>query len=159
MEDDDHLADHSEGVADLSLMASFDSHDDFVNDFVHEYGLERYKIDFQSAASLFRKNVSAEELSDLGPADLCALRAETTHKWRQPWTLYVTVLMCFLGAIEQGMAQTSMNGANLYFPKEFDIASDSAHDTLIVGLINSGIYLSVGILWVRLRRCVDVLAN
>lgn len=39
-----------------------------------------------------------------------------------------------------------MNGANLYFPKQFNIGTDSSHDTLIVGLINSGMYISIGVL-------------
>ncbi|KAK8068764.1 hypothetical protein PG994_005380 [Apiospora phragmitis] len=38
-----------------------------------------------------------------------------------------------------------MNGANLYFPKEFGIGSSDFKDTLLVGLINSAIYLSTAL--------------
>jgi MFS family permease len=48
-----------------------------------------------------------------------------------------------------------MNGANLYFPKEFGIGSTSRRDTLIVGLINSGIYLSSGIVGAWLSEPVN----
>lgn len=57
-------------------------------------------------------------------------------------------MVCSLGAIEQGWAQTGMNGANLTFPKAFGIDSRSRRDTFIVGFINSGIYLSTGLMYV-----------
>lgn len=77
-----------------------------------------------------------------------ALQKETDSRWSQPKMLYFTILVCSLGAIEQGWAQTSMNGANLYFPKALGIDSGSSHDTLVIGLINSGIYFSTGFVWV-----------
>ncbi|KAF2437276.1 hypothetical protein P171DRAFT_506412 [Karstenula rhodostoma CBS 690.94] len=35
-----------------------------------------------------------------------------------------------------------MNGANLYFPKAFGLDVDTPRNNLVLGLINSGIYLS-----------------
>ena len=74
-----------------------------------------------------------------------ALVLETEHKWSQPAMLYFTIAVCSIGAIEQGWAQSSMNGANLHYPAEFGIGSTAWGDTLVVGLINSAIYLSTGI--------------
>lgn len=67
-------------------------------------------------------------------------------KWSQPWTLYLAITATALGAIGQGWAQTSMNGANLTFPHALGIDSGSSCDNLIVGLVNSAIYLSNGVL-------------
>ncbi|KAH7024500.1 general substrate transporter [Microdochium trichocladiopsis] len=73
--------------------------------------------------------------------------------WSQPRTLYLAVTATALGAIGQGWAQTSMNGANLTFPAALGLdsssssgSSNSTHDSLVIGLINSAIYLSNGIL-------------
>lgn len=59
--------------------------------------------------------------------------------------MYLTILATALGAIGQGMAQTSMNGANLYFPSAFGLTPPSPRSNLIIGLINSAIYLSNGL--------------
>lgn len=81
----------------------------------------------------------------LTAAEAEALVLETEHKWSQPAMLYFTIAVCSIGAIEQGWAQSSMNGANLYYPAEFGIGSSAWGDTLVVGLINSAIYLSTGV--------------
>jgi hypothetical protein len=152
---DRHLQHHDEasstindpnGDAALSLIRSFDSHDELITTFVKSNSLEEHEVVFQNAALLASTDASPEELPNITPKEIEYLRSESTRKWHQPRTLYFSICMCSLGAIEQGMAQTSMNGANLYFPKEFGIDSSSLHDTFIVGLINSGIYLSVGLM-------------
>jgi MFS family permease len=69
------------------------------------------------------------------------LRNEVLYKWRQPRTLYLTIITCSIGAAVQGWDQTGSNGANLSMPSYFHIASPSNHDTLILGLVNSAPYL------------------
>jgi hypothetical protein len=130
----------------LSPMVSFDEHDAEITAFIEENNLEEYTDTFRKAAVLLHYDVTPGDVLDITTRELESLQSETERKWIQPWALYFTVTMCSIGAIEQGMAQTSMNGANLYFPAQFGVGSDSPHDTLIVGLINSGIYLSVGCL-------------
>lgn len=82
----------------------------------------------------------------LTTAEQAALTAETDRKWSQPLQMYLTILCTALGAMGQGWAQTAMNGANLYFPAAFGIDADTPRNNLILGLINSGIYLSNGLL-------------
>jgi hypothetical protein len=136
--------DHTEET--LRLVPSSESeHADYTR-FIESYDLLDSADVFRKAAFLLQNEVRPEDGPNITKTELEALQAETDHKWSQPWSLYFTILMCSIGAVEQGMAQTSMNGANLYFPKEFGIDSHTSHDTVIVGLINSGIYLSVGIL-------------
>ncbi|KAK3081242.1 hypothetical protein LTS18_008742 [Coniosporium uncinatum] len=84
-----------------------------------------------------------------------ALAAEITHKWRQPRSMYFTVILCSIGAAVQGWDQTGSNGANLSFPVEFGIPDsqylDAAetipnpnyeHNLWLVGLINGAPYLA-----------------
>lgn len=68
-------------------------------------------------------------------------RAEVLHKWRQPKTLYLTIFTCSIGAAVQGWDQTGSNGANLSMPAFFGIETDSIHDTMLLGLVNSGPYI------------------
>ena len=120
-------------------------HED-VQDFISCYGLLQKAEVFHKAALLIEGKSSASQDVDLTADELFALDGETSRKWHQPKLLYFTIMVCSLGAIEQGWAQTAMNGANLYFPAALGIGSASEPDIFIVGLINSGIYLSTG-LW------------
>ncbi len=134
---------------------------DEVQHFAHTYHL-RHHLDVLQKAAIILNNgetTTAAAAEDSTPAgdtitttttttavEKQALQDEVERKWRQPKMLYVTVLVCSIGAIEQGWAQTGMNGANLGFPRAFGVGSNSKHDNLVVGLINSGTYLSTGLL-------------
>ncbi|KAL1850985.1 hypothetical protein Daus18300_012719 [Diaporthe australafricana] len=74
------------------------------------------------------------------------LENEVKHKWRLPWRLWLTVITCSIGAAVQGWDQTGSNGANLFFPKVYGIASGSVHDTMIVGLVNAGPYIGSAVI-------------
>lgn len=96
--------------------------------FVAQYGLED-KLD-----------VLQEAAARIEEGDTTPLEVGQRSKWSQPLQLYLCILATALGAMGQGWAQTGINGANLYFPKVFDI------DPLTVGFINCGIYFSNGLL-------------
>ncbi|CCG81374.1 Sugar transporter [Taphrina deformans PYCC 5710] len=83
-----------------------------------------------------------ESVEGLDPNEVVALRREVTHKWSQPRALYVTIILCSIGAAVQGWDQTGSNGANLSFPVEFGIGSNSDYDTWIVGLVNAAPYMA-----------------
>ncbi|EJD03080.1 uncharacterized protein FOMMEDRAFT_123257 [Fomitiporia mediterranea MF3/22] len=74
------------------------------------------------------------------------LRYEISHKWKQPTSLYFTIILCSIGAAVQGWDQTGSNGANLSFPVEFGIGTDSDRDTFLVGLVNAGPYIASAVL-------------
>jgi len=42
-----------------------------------------------------------EQVEDLSATEVDALRNETLHKWRQPRALYMTVILCSVGAAVQ----------------------------------------------------------
>ncbi len=113
--------------------------------FADLHGLTQHIKVLRKAVLVTQGDIPTEDIG-LSTTELQALQDENTRKWRQPKMLYFTILVCSIGAVEQGWAQTGMNGANLYFPKAFGIGSNSKHDNFIVGLINSGIYLSAGLL-------------
>ncbi|KIW69014.1 hypothetical protein PV04_04918 [Phialophora macrospora] len=117
---------------------------DQLEQFADQYGLNEHITVLQKAAMLVQGEALLPDI-DLSSSELQSLNDETNRKWRQPKMLYFTILVCSIGAIEQGWAQTGMNGANLYFPKALGVGSNSKHDNLVVGLINSAIYLSTGL--------------
>ena len=86
-----------------------------------------------------------EQVSELDEEEKDALRNEVLHKWRQPWSLYFTVILCSIGAAVQGWDQTGSNGANLSWPNDFNVPNEGPGSTdkfsWIVGVVNAGPYL------------------
>lgn len=137
-----HLEDsESRQLQDLSEPAASED----VEVFARANGL-MHKLDKLKKAALIIQGEPIRDIPEATELEIRALQLETERKWRQPKMLYFTILVCSLGAIEQGWAQTGMNGANLTFPQAFGIGSNSPRDNLIVGFINSGIYMSGGLL-------------
>lgn len=75
-------------------------------------------------------------------------QANVIHRWRQPKALYLTVILCSIGAAVQGWDQTGSNGANLSFPVEFGIPDNDETDPnyernlWLVGLVNAAPYIA-----------------
>ncbi|KAL8960157.1 MAG: hypothetical protein Q9193_003093 [Seirophora villosa] len=66
-----------------------------------------------------------------------ALQGEKRHRFRQPSALYLTILVCSIGAAVQGWDQTGSNGANLNWPEAFRLNTDqNSNDFWILGLVN-----------------------
>lgn len=49
-----------------------------------------------------------DTISELDDADRQILREETTHRWKQPRTLYLTIVLNSIAAAIQGWDQTGM---------------------------------------------------
>lgn len=82
-----------------------------------------------------------EQSPYLTEEDKAIFRHEYAHKWDNPKQLYWMVILCSLAAAVQGMDQTVINGANLFFPKDFGIAEQTQRNTWLLGLVNSAPYL------------------
>ncbi|KAF2819656.1 plastidic glucose transporter 4 [Ophiobolus disseminans] len=65
------------------------------------------------------------------------LRYEATHRWSQPFMLYFLVVLCAGSAIVQGMDQTAVNGAQLFYFREFGLNDN----VWLQGLLNGAPYL------------------
>lgn len=100
---------------------------------------------FGRAALVARDPSRFEMLSELDQGERDALIYERDHKWHGPKMLWYSIGLCAIGAATQGWDQTGSNGANLSFPEEFHI-NGKGHDEWIVGLINSIIFLTAGLM-------------
>lgn len=107
----------------------------------------------QKAALVAQNPPAFEEVSALDETERDALRNEVLHKWRQPWSLYFTVILCSIGAAVQGWDQTGSNGANLSWPIDFGVpdtvpksgpepGEDYDYNSWIVGVVNAGPYIA-----------------
>ena len=117
-----------------------------VAEFAEAYNLNDKLDHLQKATLLIQGIIPIPELPTIAQDEIKSLQAETENKWRQPLHLYLTITVTATGAMGQGWAQTSVNGASSYFPKAFGIDTNSPKNNLILGMINSGIYLSNGLL-------------
>lgn len=115
-----------------------------VEDFAHRRGLVDALPLLRKGALVARDPENYEDIvgeEALDEPEVEALRDEVLHKWRQPFSLYLTIISCSIGAAVQGWDQTGSNGANLTFPEAFGIASNSTRDSFLVGLINAAPYI------------------
>lgn len=100
---------------------------------------------FGRAALVARDMEHFEQVQELLEDERAALVYERDHKWSGPVMLWYSISLCAIGAATQGWDQTGSNGANLSFPQEFGLVG-TARDEWIVGLINSIIFLTAGLM-------------
>ncbi|KIM73043.1 hypothetical protein PILCRDRAFT_81426 [Piloderma croceum F 1598] len=115
--------------------------------FAKEHGLSEEIPVLSKGAILAQSPADFETLDVLDDRDREIIRYEIAHKWSHPWTLYMTVIICSIGAATQGWDQTGSNSANLAFPTEFSIpinagAPNAAHNSWIVGVVNAAPYMA-----------------
>ena len=110
-----------------------------------EKNLTEYTALLQKGALVAQDPTNYEDITGefaLTEVEIQDLRDEILRKWHHPRTLYLTVILCSIGAAVQGWDQTGSNGANLSFPTVFGIANkNSLRDTLLLGLVNSAPYI------------------
>ena len=117
----------------------------------------------QKGALVAQDPPAFEQIAELDEVELDALRNEVLHKWRQPRSLYFTVILCSIGAAVQGWDQTGSNGANLSWPQAFGVPDspgnapavpgvDYSYNSWIVGVVNAGPYLASAGLYAKLSR-------
>lgn len=117
-----------------------------VDAFAAEHQLEDIRDLLRKGALVAANPPEFETVEGLDPAEVSALRREVTHKWSQPTALYVTIILCSIGAAVQGWDQTGSNGANLSFPDDFGIGAGTPYDTWIVGLVNAAPYMASAVI-------------
>ncbi|KAI0044346.1 hypothetical protein FA95DRAFT_1608624 [Auriscalpium vulgare] len=126
------------------------SHEQLMSDgeaFAHQYGLGEFVEDFRKGALLAQDPLAFETIPGLSEADRVKLRRELTHRWDQPKTLYYLVILCSMAACVQGMDESVINGANLFYAPQFNIdPATSGRNQWILGLVNSAPYLCCAVL-------------
>ncbi|KAH6642760.1 hypothetical protein C7974DRAFT_108176 [Boeremia exigua] len=119
-----------------------------VEDFAREHDLEDIVDHLKKGALVAQDPNGYDNIAMLVEEDRQHLRFEQEHKWKHPFQLYVTIIVCSIGAAVQGWDQTGSNGANLSFPVEFGIGEGDTEGSpnrwthnLLVGLVNAGPYI------------------
>ena len=103
---------------------------------------------FQKGALVAQDPAAFENVIELDQVERAALRDEVLYRWRQPRALYLTVILCSVGAAVQGWDQTGSNGANLSWPVALGVPdTDSANpntdtNSWIIGVVNAAPYIS-----------------
>ncbi|KAK5113653.1 hypothetical protein LTR62_003280 [Meristemomyces frigidus] len=114
--------------------------------FAEANGMAEHAALFGRAAAVARNPDNFEALDDLTVEERAKLIYERDHKWHGPTMLWYSIALCAIGAATQGWDQTGSNGANLSFPTAFGIANGTSRDAWLVGLINSIIFLTAGLI-------------
>ena len=116
-----------------------------VEEFCRDVGMVDHTALIQRGALVAQDPSKFEQIPELEESEREALRNEVIHKWRQPTSLYFTVILCSIGAAVQGWDQTGSNGANLSWPVAFGVpdsgVGSNAYNGWIVGVVNSGPYI------------------
>ncbi|KAL7271887.1 hypothetical protein RUND412_005329 [Rhizina undulata] len=105
--------------------------------YARDHDMMELEEEFKKGALLAQNSAAFENLPLLTDEDKNIIRREFTHKWSHPMSLYHLVIMCSVAAAVQGMDETVINGANLFFLKQFGIENRE----WIAGLVNSAPYL------------------
>ncbi|CAI7597749.1 unnamed protein product [Penicillium pancosmium] len=108
---------------------------------MHEMGDESDIRAFELGAVLAQSPERFENVTGLTPQEKEILRHEFTHRWSQPWKMYAVIALCSLSAAVQGMDETVVNGAQIWYKHQFGIATEARRDTWLVGLVNAAPYL------------------
>jgi sugar porter (SP) family MFS transporter len=122
---------------------------DQVEEFCRVKNLQDYRHIIRKGALVAQDPTGYEDITGdetLDQTEIDALRDEVLHKWRIPSVLLLTVITCSIGAAVQGWDQTGSNGANLDFPKAYNIDKETTRDNLIVGLVNAAPYIGTAVL-------------
>ncbi|KAG9943298.1 MFS transporter, partial [Aureobasidium melanogenum] len=123
---------HLDALSDAALEAE-------ITAFAATYGLDEHQDLLLHGAFVARSKSTFENVASLSEAEKQSLRDEQLHKWRQPMALYRMIIFCSVGAAVNGMDLVSINGANLFMPKQFGIAG-GGQDAWILGVVNSAPY-------------------
>lgn len=112
-----------------------------------KYALEHALVEpedyraFELGAVLAQNPTDYENVEGLTPEETNILRREFEHRWSQPKRLYIVIVLCSACAAVQGMDETVVNGAQLFYGKEFGIGGNNPRSTWLIGLLNSAPYL------------------
>jgi hypothetical protein len=96
---------------------------------------------FRVGARLAANPLKWDSVDTLQGDDRSAVQKEFTNRWSQPATMYLVIVLCSMAAAVQGMDETVVNGAQLFYGPQFGINGKDRRSTLILGLVNAAPYL------------------
>lgn len=74
---------------------------DDVENFAREKGLMEFVDVLKKGARVAQDPSNFEQVESLEQGELEALRQEKDHKWKHPYTLYLSIIVCSMGAAVQ----------------------------------------------------------
>jgi len=115
-----------------------------VNAVVSLGGLHEHSAMIKRGALLhyYPDSIKASSGAEYSSDEREAVTGEVQNRWKQPFMLYFLVTIGAMAAVAQGMDETVVNGAQLYFQREFGITNNQN----IQGLVNSAPYLAAGLI-------------
>lgn len=99
---------------------------------------------FGRAAAVARNPGEFNSMKFLSEEEKIALNNEATHKWHIPPKLVAVIALGSMAAAVQGMDESVVNGATLFYPTAMGIP-DMKNSDLIEGLVNGAPYLCCAI--------------
>ncbi|KAL2014458.1 hypothetical protein VTN00DRAFT_1983 [Thermoascus crustaceus] len=112
----------------------------------HQMGDEEDIRAFEMGAVLAQAPEKYDQVQGLTPEELEILRKEFTSRWSQPRLMYLVIVVCSISAAVQGMDETVVNGAQVFYKHQFGIAGTDPRSTWLVGLVNAAPYFCCAIL-------------
>lgn len=112
-----------------------------------DYALEHALVEqddfraFELGACLAQNPSAYRKVDGLTDEEMDILENELTHRWSQPRLLYLVIILCSTCAAVQGMDETVVNGAQLFYGRQFGIGGNDSRSTWLIGLVNSAPYL------------------
>ncbi|KAL2813162.1 hypothetical protein BJX63DRAFT_395145 [Aspergillus granulosus] len=121
-----------------------------VEDFAREYDLNDILPNLRKGALIARDPQNFRSVSGMTQSEMQVIQDETDHKWRQPRSLYFTIILCSIGAAVQGWDQTGSNGANLRMPDALGIPEhdnpNAERNQWLVGVVNAAPYIASAVI-------------
>jgi Sugar (and other) transporter len=110
------------------------------NDIGDEDDVRAFKI----GAVLAQDPEKFEQVEGIHEDEMTVLRKEFSSRWSQPPLMYLVIVLCSTCAAVQGMDETVVNGAQIFYTKQFGISEDATpgpRATWLTGLLNGAPYL------------------
>lgn len=101
---------------------------------------------FELGAILAQNPKAWDRCPDLRDEEKEILRKEIESRWSQPRLLYLVIVLCSTCAAVQGMDETVVNGAQLFYSVQFGIGGKDSRSTWLLGLVNSAPYFGCSLL-------------
>lgn len=142
-----------------------------VRAFARKTGLEEYQELLEKGARIAKDPMHFVGIPGVTEEEKQALRDEKSRRFRQPPALYLTIIICSIGAAVQyvislspeakrslhvltqrsfrGWDQTGTNGANLRWPGALGLDTNTRPtDFWILGLVNAAPYLAAALVYI-----------
>lgn len=101
---------------------------------------------FAKAAAVARTPAEFNSMSILSEEEKVSLNLEATKKWHVPGKLFGVIALGSMAAAVQGMDESVINGANIFYPKRLGIGADTDRDSWLEGLVNGAPYLCCSVI-------------